>query len=124
MGGTAGDWWRIGQRPFRSQRRAIGPLINWARGLGLTLFSKWYLGPLLEQQNEVNRELVARLEAAQEAADVAQETAVALDRELTDLRRQLAEAVYRLQEQRRQVEAQLDASGVETEDRHPGGVGP
>ena len=124
MGGTSGDWWRIGQRPFRSQRRGIGPLINWARGLGLTLFSRWYLGPLLEQQNEVNRELAARLEAAQETAEVAQETAVALDRELTDLRRQLAEAVYRLQEQRRQLEAQRDALRVEVEDRSPHGEGP
>jgi hypothetical protein len=116
MGGTSGDWWRIGQRPFRSQRLVIGSLINWVRNLGLRLFSAWYLGPLLEQQNEVNRELAARLAAAQEAA-------VALDRELTDLRRQQARAVYRLAEQRRRLQAGLDALRAEVEARSSRGEG-
>lgn len=117
MGGTSGDWWRIGQRPFRSQKLVIGSLINWVRNLGLRLFSAWYLGPLLEQQNEVNRELAARLEAAQE-------TTMALDRELTDLRRQLAEAIYMLQEQRRQLEAQPGGLRVGVEDGYPHGDRP
>jgi hypothetical protein len=116
MGGTSGDWWRIEQRPFRSKRLAIGPLINWVRSLGLRLFSAWYLGPLLEQQNEVNRELAARLEAAQEAA-------LALDRELTDLRRQQARAVYRLEEQGRRLEAGLDALRAELGARSSRGEG-
>jgi small-conductance mechanosensitive channel len=83
------------------------------RNLGFRLFSAWYLRPLLEQQNEVNRELAARLETAQE-------TAAALDREITDLRRQQARAIYRLEEQRRRVEAQVDALRAEVEGRSSG----
>jgi hypothetical protein len=86
----------------------MGPLIGWVRNLGFRIFSAWYLRPLLEQQNEVNRELAARLEAAQD-------TASALDRELTDLRRQQARAIYRLEGQRRRVQAQLDALQAEVQ---------
>jgi len=108
MDATAEEWWRIGEQPFRSSKRFVGPLIDWVRSLGFALFSKWYLGPLIEQQNKVNRELVARLEAGQEIA-------VALDHELTDLRRQQAEVVYKLQEQQARLRARLDALGVEVD---------
>jgi len=108
MDAPAEEWWRIGEQSFRSRKRFVGPLIGWVRSLGFALFSKWYLGPLIEQQNKVNRELVSRLEAGQEIA-------VALDHELTDLRRQQAEVVYKLQEQQARLRARLDALGAEVD---------
>ena len=116
MDAPAEEWWRIGEQSFRSRKRFVGPLIGWVRSLGFALFSRWYLGPLIEQQNEVNRKLVARLEAGQEIA-------VALDHELTDLRRQQARAVYRLVEQRRCLQTGLDALRAELEARSSRGEG-
>lgn len=117
MDRTAEEWWRIGEQPFRSSKRFVGPLIGWVRSLGFSLFSRWYLGPLLEHQNEVNRELASRVEAAQEMA-------VALDRELTDLRRQHAEAIYRLQEQQSRLQAPLEAGKPQGQGRSAHGDAP
>jgi len=62
---------------FRSQVPLIGPLIARVRELWNGVATKWYVRPLIQQQNEINQQLVAVL-AAQAAVlrDVASRLAV------------------------------------------------
>jgi hypothetical protein len=52
---------------FRSQIPLIGPLIARFRELWNGVATKWYVRPLIQQQNEINQQLVAVL-AAQAAS--------------------------------------------------------
>jgi hypothetical protein len=62
---------------FRSQVPLIGPLIARFREIWNGVATKWYVRPLIQQQNEINQQLVAAL-AAQAASlrDVASRLAV------------------------------------------------
>ena len=62
---------------FRSQVPLIGPLIARFRELWNAVATKWYVRPLIQQQNEINQQLVAAL-AAQAAGlrDVASRLAM------------------------------------------------
>ena len=62
---------------FRSQVPLIGPLIARFRELWNGVATKWYVRPLIQQQNEINQQLAAAL-AAQAAGlrDVASRLAV------------------------------------------------
>lgn len=59
------DWFydkaEIQEQPFRSPTRGIGPLIVAFRSLWNSISTKWYVRPLLQQQNGFNRLLVERL---------------------------------------------------------------
>jgi hypothetical protein len=46
---------------FRSQVPLMGPLIARFRELWNSMSTKWYVRPLIEQQSEINRQLVAVL---------------------------------------------------------------
>ena len=58
------------ERPFASRVVLIGPVIAWVRSLWNWMSTKWYVLPLIRQQNEFNmavaqtlREIVASLES-------------------------------------------------------------
>jgi hypothetical protein len=58
------------ERPFVSRVVLIGPVIAWVRSLWNWMSTKWYVLPLIRQQNEFNmavaqtlREIVASLES-------------------------------------------------------------
>ena len=62
---------------FRSQVPLIGPLIARFRELWNGIATKWYVRPLIQQQNEINQQLVAALTAqAASLRDVASRLAV------------------------------------------------
>jgi GT2 family glycosyltransferase len=81
-------------RPFRSRLAGVARLRtawNW-------MSTRWYVAPILEQQNRLNAELVAalerveaRLERLERREDVQASWLVELDRDLTALRRRLAD---------------------------------
>ncbi len=88
----------VEEQPFRSRLWLIGGLIAWFRERWADVATRWYVRPMLAQQNEFNRQLVARLQeqlARLQAQEQAQAEQIA---ELAELRAQLQEAERRLQE--------------------------
>ncbi len=73
----------VRERPFRSTVPVIGPAIAWLRARWSDLVARWYVLPMVEQQNAFNRLVVSQL-AELEARLVAQ------DRQQTELIHRLA----------------------------------
>ncbi|MDX1687892.1 MAG: hypothetical protein R3248_07905 [Candidatus Promineifilaceae bacterium] len=65
MAGKTHDWLEekaeIEERPFRSETAVVGPLIARFREMWNSVATKWYVRPLLQQQNNFNRLVVERL---------------------------------------------------------------
>ena len=80
---------QVKERPFTSETAVVGSLIARFRELWNNVSTKWYVRPLLQQQNEFNR-LIAH--AIQEHDD----WLIALDREQTVLNRTSAEITAQL----------------------------
>lgn len=94
---------RIEERPFHSELPLIGPLIAGFRSLWNNVATRWYVRPLLDQQNEFNRILVERIQEQEGRL-------IALDREQTLLRHDLAEneaQLVHLQQRLQRAEEQL-----------------
>lgn len=53
--------WQVQERPFQSDTPLIGPLIVWLRESWNSVSTKWYVRPLIQQQNEFNRLTVEQL---------------------------------------------------------------
>ena len=111
-------WWEVREQPFRSDKPLIGPLIVRVRSLWNSVATKWYVRPLIRQQNtinrrlvEINRQLREEVEQLREELQVAQETIVALDRELSEVRRLQAQALYRSWEKAAHPQPPSEAPG-------------
>ncbi|HHH41733.1 MAG TPA: hypothetical protein ENK56_06980 [Chloroflexi bacterium] len=111
-------WWEVREQPFRSDKPFIGPLIVRVRSLWNSVATKWYVRPLIQQQNainrrlvEINRQLREEVEQLREELQVAQETIVALDRELTEVRRLQARTLYRSWEEADHLHPPSEAPG-------------
>ncbi|MGD1994492.1 MAG: hypothetical protein PVI59_14960 [Anaerolineae bacterium] len=99
----------VREQPFHSDLPLVGSLIAWFRTVWNGISTRWYVLPLLEQQNVLNAQVVAHLEELNGRA-------VALDRDLTDLTRSVAELSHRLVRVERRLEA-LEAFRPEETDR-------
>lgn len=88
----------IQEQPFRSSTRFVGPVIARLRSLWNGVSTKWYVRPMLHQQNEFNRLLVERLRD-HDARLIEQ------DREQTELAHNLAEVTAQLQQTNRLLRA-------------------
>ncbi|MCB9422046.1 MAG: hypothetical protein H6667_19755 [Ardenticatenaceae bacterium] len=92
---NAGDYdWlsaksQIQERPFSSETAVIGRLIARVREMWNNISTKWYVRPLLQQQNEFNHLIV---NAIHEHDD----WLIALDQEQTDLTHNTAELTTQL----------------------------
>lgn len=80
---------RIEEQPFRSETAVIGPLIARFRALWNSVSTRWYVRPLLQQQNRFNRLLVERLHDHEQRL-------IAQDREQSALTHDLAELTAQL----------------------------
>jgi DNA repair exonuclease SbcCD ATPase subunit len=94
----------------------IGPAIARFRELWNSVATKWYVRPLIEQQNEINRRLVVEvsrvrgeLETTRGELEAAQEIIVSLDRETVDRHRIQVRAIYALQEEVMQLSEKVRA---------------
>lgn len=87
----------VQERPFHSDKPLVGGLIAWFRTLWNSISTRWYVLPLLQQQNAFNARVAAHLEELNGRA-------VGIDRDLTVLTRDVAELTHRLI----QVERRLD----------------
>jgi hypothetical protein len=83
----------VREQPFRSDKPIIGPLIAWFRTMWNSVATRWYVLPLVQQQNEFNALVVAYVRDTLEEMD---QRLVDLDRDQTLLTRNVAELSYRL----------------------------
>ncbi|NLE45244.1 MAG: hypothetical protein GX620_11030 [Chloroflexi bacterium] len=98
------DPWMIGEVPFSSQARYIGPLIVRFRQIWNGMSTRWYVLPMIQQLNVLLGRIRGRF------ADVADWIA-RVDRDQTSLRRELAETrlqIARLEERLRELESRAD----------------
>lgn len=96
---------QIKERPFTSATPVIGPLLAWFRAMWNSVATKWYVRPILAQQNAYNHQVALRLKL-QDGRLVAQ------DEEQTAQARNIAELtaqVVRLNQRVAELEDQLAA---------------
>ena len=97
------------EQPFVSNTPIFGPLIAWFRTQWNNVAAKWYVRPMLSQQNEYNRLLVERVRdfetytyelSSEQDHDLSRlrHDVAALHLQLKQLNRQLDELNDRLQE--------------------------
>ena len=79
---------QLTERPFRSSVPLLGPLIVRLRSVWISVATKWYVRPLIEQQNEFNALLLQRLNDLEEQV---MPQIIEQDREQTRLAREMAE---------------------------------
>ena len=84
------------EQPFSSSKPIFGSLIVWLRTMWNNVATKWFVRPLIQQQNEFNQELVRQLRHA-EAKLLEQ------DQQTTALTHQVAELSTEIVALRRQL---------------------
>jgi hypothetical protein len=87
----------VQERPFRSDKPLVGPLIAWFRTAWNSVSTRWYVLPLLQQQNLYNESVAVHLEELNQRL-------IVLDREQTALVRDMAELTYQYARLRKQLE--------------------
>jgi len=99
----------IREQPFRSDMPIIGRFIAWFRAVWNSVSTRWYVLPLLRQQNEFNALVVSHLrEMDRRLLD--------LDRDHTSLTRNVAELTYQIIHMNRlltAIEAELQNRDVD-----------
>jgi hypothetical protein len=106
----------VREQPFDSRKPIVGPLIAWFRGMWNNVSTRWYVLPLLQQQNEFNTLLVSYLRDTLEEMD---QRLIDLDRDQTALTRTVSEMSYQLVHLERlltSVEAQVKARDTDSHD--------
>ena len=93
---------QLKERPFSSSVPLLGPLIARFRSLWNSVASKWYVRPLIQQQNEFNALLVQRL-GDLEGQVIPQ--MIEQDREQTRLGRETAELGLQIAQLNRLLQA-------------------
>ena len=78
---------KVVERPFSSKVPLLGPLIAWFRTMWNSVATKWYVRPMLDQQNEFNRLSVERI---REFESYVYELSSEQDRDLSRMRHDLA----------------------------------
>ena len=78
---------KIVEKPFSSTLPVFGPLIVWFRTMWNSVATKWYVRPMLDQQNEFNRLMV---ECVRDFESYAYELSALQDHDLTRLRHDVA----------------------------------
>ena len=107
---------KIREQPFRSDVPIIGRFIAWFRATWNSVSARWYVLPLLRQQNAFNALLVSYLREAEMQLDDMDRRLVDLDRDHTSLTRNVAELTYQLIRMNRlltAIEAQLQSQNTD-----------
>lgn len=76
---------------FRSRLPVIGPLIAWVRAAWNSVSTKWYVQPLITQQNEFNALVVNQLRSMAEQLHEQEAHLVEIDRRIWEIDRRLVE---------------------------------
>ena len=84
---------KIVEQPFSSEIPIFGPLIVWFRTMWNSVAAKWYVRPMLDQQNNFNRQIVERV---RDFEAYAYGLSSEQDRDLSRLRHDVAALHYQL----------------------------
>jgi hypothetical protein len=106
----------IREQPFRSDMPIIGRCIAWFRAAWNSVSTRWYVLPLLQQQNEFNALVVSHLRETERQLDEIDRRLIDLDRDHTSLTRDVAELTYQLIHMNRlltAIEAQLHDRNID-----------
>ncbi len=102
------DRQEVREQSFVSALPVLGSLIVWFRTQWNNVATRWYVLPLIRQQNEFNRQLVSTLETTlqdlHEQLTVLEQNMANLDTDQVTLARDLAETRYQLIRTRREVD--------------------
>ncbi len=104
--------WQVREHPFVSRVPLIGPWIARLREMWNSVSTKWYVRPLLQQQNHYNQLVAAQLadddrrlfEQTQRENEIDQRL-ILQDRELMVMVRELSETRYRLLQLEKRLES-------------------
>jgi hypothetical protein len=118
----ANDWFydkaEIKEQPFRSPTRIVGPLIARFRSLWNSVATKWYVRPLLQQQNRYNRLLVERLHDHDVRLVEQDREQTALTHDLAELSAQLAQTNRLLAVIDQRLQRLEENQGAAQEEKH------
>ena len=87
---------QIQEKPFSSHIPLIGPIIVCFRNLWNQVATKWYVLPLVQQQNAFNRKTVVYLQAMERIQQEFDERLIALDRDQVQLQKSITEVTHQL----------------------------
>ena len=85
---------QVEERAFTSQAPVVGPLIVRFRQVWNSISTRWYVLPLIQQQNEFNLLVVQQLQLTWAVLDELSERLVADDRDVTALAHDLGKLTY------------------------------
>jgi hypothetical protein len=92
-----GEWWRLQESSFHSRVPILGAFIVAFRNLWNNVATRWYVIPLIQQQNQINRRLLEELHLLREDLNIAFEGLSELDKDFVDAHRTQVGGIYRLQ---------------------------
>ena len=95
--------WEVQERPFAVDKPVIGPLIAAIRNAWNKISTKWYVLPMVQQQNEFNHRTLQHLRAQWQIMENQHAWLVAQSQEQSDLIREVGELTVQL----RQLQAKL-----------------
>ena len=95
--------WEVQERPFAADKPVIGPLIAAIRNTWNKISTKWYVLPMVQQQNEFNHRTLQHLQAQWQIMENQHAWLVAQSQEQSDLIREVGELTVQL----RQLQAKL-----------------
>jgi hypothetical protein len=88
----------IRERPFVSTKPVIGRFLVFVREMWNSVAAKWYVRPMLRQQNTFNQAVAEMIIDLQQRLDEMDQRAISADQDVTLLVRKLAEGEYRLRQ--------------------------
>jgi hypothetical protein len=103
------------EQPFESSLPLVGPLIAWFRTRWNNVATRWYVRPMVKQQNDFNRQLVERV---RDFETYSYEVTSEQDRDLGRIRHDVAALQVQLQDLNRRLKTldnKLAVSGQENE---------
>lgn len=92
--------------PFRSRIPLIGGLVAWLRTQWNNVATRWYVLPLVQQQNEINASWLAIFK---KQTDKFQQQLTALEQDQVEVIQQVAELEYHMQQLDQRI-ARLEAA--------------
>ena len=101
--------WGLAEPAFVSNAPLVGPAIVGFRRVWNWMSTKWYVRPLVQQQNEFNELVVESLGAVESSAVDSERAVVQLSRDVALLESQLRRIEKRLAEMQRLLESNHDA---------------
>jgi hypothetical protein len=110
--GQGDRWWMIQEVPFQSRLPVLGRIVVWIRETWNSVATKWYVRPLIEQQNAINRKFandLDGLEGVREELLVVQSILVSIDMEQLNARRIEVGALHTLADEVGRLHQRLEA---------------